>query len=201
MFDEVKTGFRVAKGGAQELYGIYADVTTYAKAMANGYAIAAFGGRSDVMDAVGNHEGGVVHGGTYTGNLVALRAASACLDVIASTPALARVDATGTKCMEVLGRVFAKHSVPYVFAGPPAMFGVHLGSSVVPGSYRDWKRTASGLYARWAWRLIHHGLMVEPDSREPWFVCEAHHAIDFEWLERVCDVAMKEALEAPAEKR
>ena len=149
MFDEVKTGFRVAKGGAQELYGTYADVTTYAKAMANGYAIAAFGGRSDVMDAVGNHEGGVVHGGTYTGNLVgafALRAASACLGIIASTPALARVDATGTKCMEVLGKVFAKHGVPYVFAGPPAMFGVHLGSSVVK-AYRERAVRAVGVEA------------------------------------------------------
>ena len=52
IIDEVKSGFRVAKGGAQELYGIYADLTTYAKAMGNGYPVAAFGGKAQVMDVV-----------------------------------------------------------------------------------------------------------------------------------------------------
>ena len=65
VIDEVKTGFRVAKGGAQELYGVYADLTTYAKAMGNGYPVACFGGRAEVMDVIGAG-GGVVHGGTYT---------------------------------------------------------------------------------------------------------------------------------------
>jgi glutamate-1-semialdehyde 2,1-aminomutase len=146
LIDEVKSGFRVAKGGAQELYGIYADLTTYAKAMGNGYPVAAFGGRADVMDSVGNHAGGVVHGGTYTGNLVALRAANACLDVITNTPALQRADDAGAKCMQLLARVFTKHSLPYAFAGPPAMFGIHLGKQGVPGTYRDWKKTMSDLY-------------------------------------------------------
>ena len=72
IIDEVKSGFRVAKGGAQALYGIYADLTTYAKAMGNGYPVAAFGGRADVMDVVGANAGAVVHGGTYTANLVGL---------------------------------------------------------------------------------------------------------------------------------
>jgi glutamate-1-semialdehyde 2,1-aminomutase len=49
LLDEVKTGFRVAKGGAQSLYGVYADLTTFAKAMGNGYPVAAFGGRANVM--------------------------------------------------------------------------------------------------------------------------------------------------------
>ena len=70
VIDEVKTGFRVAKGGAQELYGVYADLTTYAKAMGNGYPVLRFGGRAEVMDVIGAG-GGVVHGGTYTANLVA----------------------------------------------------------------------------------------------------------------------------------
>ena len=135
LIDEVKSGFRVAKGGAQQLYGIYADLTTFAKAMGNGYPVAAFGGRADVMDSIGNHSGGVVHGGTYTGNLVALRAATVCLDVITNTPALKRADDAGNKCMQLLSRVFNKHSVPHTFAGPPAMFGIHLGKQGVPVTY------------------------------------------------------------------
>ena len=71
----------------------------------------------------------------------------------------------------------------------------------MPGTYRDWKKTMSDLYVLWAWRLIHHGVMLEPDSREPWFLCEAHSGMDFDWLERVCDVAMQEACDAHARAR
>ena len=94
VIDEVKTGFRASVGGAQQLYGIHADLTTYAKAMGNGYPVACFGGRADVMDVIGSG-GGVVHGGTYTANLVALSAANATLDILANTDALETVDRVG----------------------------------------------------------------------------------------------------------
>jgi len=98
IIDEVKSGFRVAKGGAQALYGIYADLTTFAKAMGNGYPVAAFGGRADVMDVVGASAGAVVHGGTYTANLVGLSAAHSTLDILTHTDALATVHRVGERC-------------------------------------------------------------------------------------------------------
>lgn len=193
IIDEVKTGFRVAAGGAQQLYGIHADLTTYAKAMGNGYPVAAFGGRADVMDSVGSFKGGVVHGGTYTANLVALSAAAATLDILAHTDALKTIDATGEKITAILGRVFTAAGIEHCFAGPPAMIGIHF-SPTVPQNYRDWRITDSELYARFAWKLIEYGLMLEPDSREPWFICEAHAQMDFGWLEDVATRAMKAAM-------
>ncbi len=190
--DEVKTGFRVAPGGAQQLYGVYADLTTYAKAMGNGYPVAAFGGRAEVMDAIG-HDGGVVHGGTYTGNLIGLSAARATLDILANTDALKTIDRVGAAIRDVLGEVFTHFDLTHQFAGPPAMFGVHLGP-VVPQNYRDWKATQSELYAEFARNCIRHGIMLEPDSREPWFICEAHQSVDLEWLRGVAMTSMKEAL-------
>jgi len=187
LIDEVKSGFRVAKGGAQQLYGIHADLTTYAKAMGNGYPVAAFGGRSDVMDVVGSHPGGVVHGGTYTANLVALSAAHATLKILAETDALKTVDRVGTQIRDLLGRVFTAAGIEHAFAGPPAMFGIHF-TPQVPANYRDWRVTNSELYRKFAWKLIELGVMLEPDSREPWFVCEAHQHLDLGWLE---DIATK----------
>ncbi len=192
IIDEVKTGFRVAAGGAQQLYGIHADLTTYAKAMGNGYPVAAFGGRADVMDSVGSFKGGVVHGGTYTANLVALSAASATLDILANTDALKTIDAAGEKITAVLGRVFTAAGVEHCFAGPPAMIGIHF-TEKAPLNYRDWRITDSELYAKFAWKLIEYGLMLEPDSREPWFICEAHASMDFGWLEDVATRAMRDA--------
>lgn len=195
IMDEVKTGFRVAKGGAQELYGIYADLTTYAKAMGNGYPVAAFGGRADVMDTISFEKGGVTHGGTYTANMVALSAAKATLTVLKETDALATVADVGKKIQTILSRVFTKFDVEHCFAGPDSMFGVHFGSEV-PQNYRDWKQTNSDLYTRFAMNLIDNGLMLEPDSREPWFICEAHQTMNLTWLEQVAEQSMAAAIKA-----
>ena len=193
IIDEVKSGFRVAKGGAQSLYGIYGDLSTYAKAMGNGYPVAAFGGRAEVMDVVGSGPGAVVHGGTYTGNLVGLSAAHKTLDLLSHTDALQTINHTGERLQALLGRVFSAAGVEHAFAGPPAMFGIHFSASV-PTNYRDWRKTNSALYNRFAWGLIDRGFMLEPDSREPWFVCEAHQHMDFGQLEDMATAAMKAAL-------
>jgi glutamate-1-semialdehyde 2,1-aminomutase len=197
VIDEVKTGFRVARGGAQQLYGIHADLTTYAKAMGNGYPVAAFGGRAEVMDVVGSYKGGVVHGGTYTGNLVALSAAHATLKILDQTDALKTIDRVGAQIRDLLGRVFTGAGIEYAFAGPPAMFGIHF-TPTVPTNYRDWRVTNSDLYRAFAWKLIEHGVMLEPDSREPWFICEAHQELDLGWLEEMATLSMKAACDLAA---
>ena len=199
IIDEVKTGFRVAKGGAQELYGIHADLTTYAKAMGNGYPVAAFGGRADVMDKISFGKGGVTHGGTYTANMIALSAAKATLTILKETDALDTINKTGKAIQEVLSAVFDKHGIVHSFAGPDSMFGVHFGSasrSEVPHNYRDWKQTNSELYTLFAHNLIERGIMLEPDSREPWFICEAHSQIDLDQLKAIADESLAEAIKA-----
>ena len=193
IMDEVNTGFRVAKGGAQALYGIYADLTTYAKAMGNGYPIAAFGGRAEVMDTISFAKDGVTHGGTYTANMVALSAAKATLTVLKETDALETIASVGKDIQELLSRVFTKLGIEHCFAGPDAMFGVHFGSKV-PQNYRDWKQTNSDLYTQFALNLIDSGVMLEPDSREPWFICQAHQTVDLKWLEQVAEQAMTDAI-------
>jgi glutamate-1-semialdehyde 2,1-aminomutase len=195
IMDEVKTGFRVAKGGAQALYGIYADLTTYAKAMGNGYPVAAFGGRAEVMDTISFEKDGVTHGGTYTANMIALSAAKATLSVLKETDALETINNVGQKIQALLSRVFTKFGIEHCFAGPDSMFGVHLGNKV-PQNYRDWKQTNSDLYTQFALNLIENGVMLEPDSREPWFICEAHQNADLIWLEQVAEKSMSAAINA-----
>jgi len=193
IIDEVKSGFRVAKGGAQALYGIYADLTTFAKAMGNGYPVAAFGGRADVMDVVGANAGAVVHGGTYTANLVGLSAAHCTLNILTHTDALQTVNRVGERVRDLLGRVFTQAGIEHTFAGPGSMLGIHF-TPTVPQTYRDWRKTNSNLYRAFCWQLRDRGVMLEPDSREPWFFCEAHQHMDFAWLEDVATQAMKAAL-------
>src|SRR5450759_4480183 len=92
IFDEVKTGFRFARGGAAEFFGIKPDLATYAKAMGNGYPAAAFGGTEEVMSMLPDK---VSHGGTYAGNRVAAAAAVKTLEIIRDTDALETIAHTG----------------------------------------------------------------------------------------------------------
>src|ERR671920_258295 len=102
IFDEVKTGFRFAKGGAAEYFGIRPDLGTFAKAMGNGYPAAAFGGRREVMSVLPDK---VSHGGTYAGNRVAAAAAVRTLEILRDTPALETIHATGRRVQDGLKEV------------------------------------------------------------------------------------------------
>ncbi len=170
IFDEVKTGFRFAKGGAAEYFGIKPDLGTFAKAMGNGYPAAAFGGRAEVMAMLPDH---VSHGGTYAGNRVAAAAAVKTLEIIRDTNALETIHATGRRLQDGLREILNPVGIPYHFTGHPSMFGIMFREEEAR-EYRDWATTDHELYDAIAIGMHARGAMPEPDSREPWFVCEAH---------------------------
>jgi glutamate-1-semialdehyde 2,1-aminomutase len=198
IFDEVKTGFRFAKGGAAEYFGITPDLGTYAKAMGNGYPAAAFGGRAEVMSVLPDK---VSHGGTYAGNRVAAAAAAKTLEIIRDTDALDTIRATGLRIQDGLREVLNPTGLPYHFTGHPSMFGIMFTDKVAT-EYRDWADTDHDLYDAIAIAMQPRGAMPEPDSREPWFVCEAHARGDI--VDRVVTAfqgALGEALAARAQGR
>lgn len=168
--DEVKTGFRVAKGGAQELYGIEADIFTVAKAVANGYPISAIGGKEEILRKYGK---GVAHGGTYTAQAMSLAAAEACLTILKDTDALANIAAYGQSMQDGMHKVLTKRGIPHSFTGHQSMSGLFF-SAEAPTTYRNWKLSDYTFYDTMAGYLIDMGVMCEPDSREPWFISSAH---------------------------
>jgi glutamate-1-semialdehyde 2,1-aminomutase len=168
--DEVKTGFRVARGGVQELMGIKPDLCTFAKAVGNGYPISVVAGREDIMRQVGD---GVVHGGTYTCHSVALAAAEKTLEILDETDALETVATYGTALQQGIGRILDARGVPHSFTGHPAMGGLFFHETS-PNNYRDWLDSDYTFYDTMAPELHDLGVLCEPDSREPWFICEAH---------------------------
>ena len=170
IFDEVKTGFRFARGGAAEYFGIRPDLGTYAKAMGNGYPAAAFGGRREIMEMLPSK---VSHGGTYAGNRIAAAAATKTLEIIRDTDALATIRATGERIQAGLRQVLDAKGLAYQITGHPSMFGI-MFTEQTPSEYRDWAATDHELYDAIAVGMYARGAMPEPDSREPWFVCEAH---------------------------
>jgi glutamate-1-semialdehyde 2,1-aminomutase len=170
IIDEVKTGFRVAKGGAQQLYGVKADICTMAKALANGYPIAAIGGREEIMRKFGR---GIAHGGTYTAQAMSLAAAERTLTILRDTSALADIAAYGTAMQQGIGKILSVRGIPHSFTGHASMSGLFF-KETPPTNYRDWKTSDYTFYDQLAEKLIASGVMCEPDSREPWFISSAH---------------------------
>jgi glutamate-1-semialdehyde 2,1-aminomutase len=194
IFDEVKTGFRFAKGGASEYFGVKPDLASFAKAMGNGYPAAAVGGRREVMELLPDK---VSHGGTYAGNRVAAAAAVATLQIIRDTNALDTIHATGRTIQDGLKEILDPVGVPYHFTGHPSMFGIMFREDVAT-EYRDWATSDHELYDAIAIGMHARGAMPEPDSREPWFICEAH--ADANIIDRVL-TAFQESLDAALEER
>ena len=194
IFDEVKTGFRLARGGAAEYFGIKPDLGTFAKAMGNGYPAAAFGGRREIMDMLPDK---VSHGGTYAGNRVAASAAVKTLEILRDTNALETIHATGRTIQDGLREILDPVGLPYHFTGHPSMFGIMFREEVAT-EYRDWATTDHELYDAIAIGMHVRGAMPEPDSREPWFICEAH--ADADLIDRVL-TAFSDSLDAALEDR
>ena len=171
IIDEVKSGFRVGKGGIQGIMGVTPDLTTFAKAVANGYPISLVAGRADVMRHF--RYGGAAHGGTYTAHSVSLAAAEECLRILDETPALETLAGHGRTLMAGISAILNARNIPHSYTGHPAMFGLFFAETP-PDNYRDWKTSDYSFYDTMAYFLHDLGIIVEPDSREPWFMCEAH---------------------------
>src|ERR1700739_1020711 len=135
IIDEVKTGFRVARGGVQELYGVRADLCTFAKALANGYPISVLAGREDIMRKLGK---GVAHGGTYTAHPVSLAAAEKTLEILAETEPRERLAGYGTRLRNGKSAILKSRGIAHSFVGHPSMSGLYFAHQP-PRTYRDWK--------------------------------------------------------------
>jgi glutamate-1-semialdehyde 2,1-aminomutase len=162
--------------------------------MGNGYPVAAFGGRREIMSVLPDK---VSHGGTYAGNRVAAAAAVKTLEIIRDTDALETIKATGLRLQAGVRSIIEKRGLPFSFTGHPSMFGI-VFSDTVPTEYRDWANTDHELYDAVAIQMQQRGAMPEPDSREPWFVCEAHAKGDL--VDRAIG-AFEGALDAALEER
>lgn len=198
IIDEVKTGFRVAKGGVQELMGVKADLCTFAKAMGNGYPIAVLAGREDIMRKIGD---GVLHGGTFTAHSVSLSAAEKTLEILDETDALANIEKYGLSLQKGFGEILGSRNIPHSFIGHPSMMGLFFNDTP-PTNYRDWINTDYEFYDATAPELHELGILIEPDSREPWFMCEAHDetclAETLDKFERAVDITINKS---PSERQ
>ena len=159
IFDEVVTGFRIAAGGASEYYGVKPDLHTFAKALANGYPISAFGGKNEIMSHIGL--GNTLHGGTHAGNPLTLAAAHANLTEISKggREAYTNLHNLGKKLIEGL-KDAAERTGHHIYI--PGFAGFYTFFFTKKEEVNEWRDIPTHideqLYSRWVWEMYKRGI-------------------------------------------
>jgi len=188
IFDEIRSGFRVAMGGAQERYGVVPDISTFGKAMANGYPISAVVGRAKYMDAC---EKKVFVSSTFFPNSLEMAAALKCLDILARDKIIELVWEKGEAFLRALEGIVREAGAPATVSGIPPM--PYLTFDKADGLYKERR---GQFYAQ----AIRRGLFIQPYHH--WYISARHTAADLEralgsiresllWAMQECPMSMQ----------
>jgi glutamate-1-semialdehyde 2,1-aminomutase len=172
VFDEVMTGFRVAYGGAQALYGITPDLTALGKIIGGGLPAAAYGASAQIMDHV-SPVGPIYQAGTLSGNPLAMAAGLSTLRLLCSASPYERLEAFSAKLAEGLDRAAADAEIPHVVQRVGSMLTLFFHEGPVQ-NYEQAKESDTKLFARFFWEMLARGIYLPCSQFEAAFVSAAH---------------------------
>ncbi len=176
IFDEVMTGFRVALGGAQALYGITPDMTTLGKVIGGGLPVGAFGGRKDIMQVLAPM-GPVYQAGTLSGNPVAVSAGLTTLKLVQAPQFYEKLTAQTTKLTTGLNASAAKAGVTFSAQNVGGMFGLYFSANC-PSSFSDMMASNRVAFNQFFHSMLDSGIYLGPSAFEAGFVSAAHSDAD-----------------------
>lgn len=187
IFDEVITGFRHALGGYQEVCGVTPDLTTFGKAMGNGYPVAGMAGRADLMSQFSSAGGKVMLAGTFNGNAVSMAAAIATVRALRDPEVgfYTHVFELGDQMRAGLRQITAEFDIPAVVTGFGSVFVTYFLEGQVRG-YRDLMRNNDAAYAEFHRRMIDKGSIMLPMALKRNHISLAHTQAD---IDRTLDQA------------
>jgi glutamate-1-semialdehyde 2,1-aminomutase len=193
VFDEVITGFRIARGGAQERFGVRPDLTVLGKVMGGGFPCAAFGGRADVMDQLAP-DGPVYQAGTLSGNPVAVAAGLAALELVDRLDPYEALDRTAASLTAALADALSGAGIQHTMNRVGSLFSVFFAEPPVPDAAAA-RAADHRAYARFFHAMLERGVYLPPSGFEAWFLSTAHGQDE---LERVFEAAREAAKEVAA---
>ncbi len=179
IFDEVMTGFRVARGGAQALYGITPDLTTLGKIIGGGMPVGAFGGRRDIMERIAPL-GPVYQAGTLSGNPLAMAAGLATLALLGEADFYPRLQARTTKLVTGLRTAAAAAGVPFTTNHVCGMFGLFFTREPAVHTYAQVMACDNERFRRFFHGMLAAGIYLAPSAFEAGFLSIAHTQADID---------------------
>ena len=179
IFDEVMTGFRVARGGAQELYGVTPDITTLGKIIGGGMPVGAFGGRRAVMEMIAPL-GPVYQAGTLSGNPLAMRAGIAMLSAMSREGLYEELSAKSEYLTEGIKAVAAKHGIAIATAAVGGMFGIFFTDKESVDCFEDATHCYLETFKKFFHLMLNEGVYLAPSAYEAGFLSAAHTEADLD---------------------
>ena len=189
LFDEVMTGFRLAKGGAQERFGITPDLSCFGKVIGAGLPVGAFGGRAEIMDYLAPL-GPVYQAGTLSGNPVAMAAGIAALEELAASDAYTKLEQLGVALEAGMKSAAKSASVPVQFNRCGSMFCAYFTSEPVH-NVAEAMQSDRERFKRYFHGMLAHGIYFAPSQFEAGFLSTAHTAADIEQTVTAAATVMK----------
>ena len=191
IFDEVITGFRIAYGGAQERYGVKADLTVLGKIIGGGLPVGAFGGKRKIMDYLAP-DGPVYQAGTLSGNPLAVAAGIAALKELKKRGVYGRLEKLGAMLEQGMCEAAGKAGVPAVTNRVGSMVCAFLTKSPVK-NYKDARKSDTAMFARYHAEMLKGGMLLAPSQFEAAFVSLSHSESDIEKTAEIAQKALKKA--------
>ncbi len=169
-FNDLDLAERLFRRAGHQIAAVLVEpmLGTFAKAMGNGFPVGAIAGRGEVIRAWA--KGGIAQAGTYSGNGVAVAAASATIDELSTGEPYRNIEKTSAELRDGLARICTERGVPAHIVGHPAMFSISF-SEQAPQDFRDTAGHDAELYLKVVLGLIRRGVMPVDDALEPWFLC------------------------------
>ncbi len=184
IFDEVITGFRLSKGGAQELFGVEPDLTCLGKVLGGGMPVGAYGGRKEIMSQVAP-EGPVYQAGTLSGNPVAMVAGVETLKELRDKEPYGELEERSRRMSEALSSLLKDKGVPHRINRVGSMFTVFFTERDVV-DFESARSSDTELFSSFFRNLLRGGVLIPPSQFEAWFLSTAHRDEDIdEALERI----------------
>ena len=184
IFDEVMSGFRVALGGAQQLYGITPDLTAFGKVIGGGLPVGAFGGKASLMNMLAP-DGPIYQAGTLSGNPLAMAAGGALIRELIAQDPFSLLQTRANQLLTGMAEIFNLKDIPFVYGASGGMFGFFLAEKM-PNNFNDVLETNSDLFKRIYLACLEEGIYFAPSKFEAGFISTTHEdEIIFKTLEKV----------------
>lgn len=179
IFDEVMTGFRLAAGGAQEYFGINADLVTYGKVIGGGLPVGAFGGKKEIMEHIAPL-GNVYQAGTLSGNPIAMIAGFTMLNELKNTPSIyTELDKKGARLEKTLNDILAGKNIPHRINRVGSMLSIFFTNDDV-ADFDAASKTDTDIFKKFFHHMLNCGIYLPPSAFESWFINNALSAQDIQ---------------------
>lgn len=180
IFDEVMTGFRLALGGAQELYGVNADLVTMGKIIGGGLPVGAYGGKREIMECIAPL-GNVYQAGTLSGNPVAMASGLAVLNYLKKnkTTFYSDLESKTMALKNGINQVLSQKNIPFIINQIGSMISVHFCENEVY-DFDSAKCGDNATFKQFFHNMLSHGVYLPPSAYETWFVSSAHSSNDIQ---------------------